>query len=202
MTAIVANGEFPRKGGKAREILADAARVVACDGAADAFVRALKRAPDFIVGDLDSLRRRPAGCREIVRVAEQETNDLAKAVRFCRERGWRDLAIFGAAGKRDDHALGNVFLAMELGIPVVTDYGRFTPVDGEISLSVQPGTPVSVFATSPDVTARSEGLEWPLSGVVFRNLYCATLNRACAPLVRISASGPLFVYVPFAGRRG
>ena len=33
MTAILANGEFPRQGGKAWTLMASAARIVACDGA-------------------------------------------------------------------------------------------------------------------------------------------------------------------------
>ena len=49
---------------------------------------------------------------EFVRVAEQETNDLDKAIRLCRERGWGDLVVVGATGLREDHAIGNVYRAL------------------------------------------------------------------------------------------
>ena len=53
----------------------------------------------------------PVSC-EFVRVAEQETNDLDKAIRLCRERGWGDLVVVGATGLREDHAIGNVYRAL------------------------------------------------------------------------------------------
>ena len=99
---LLANGDFPKKGGAAWSLLAGARRVVACDGAADAYRRRFRRPPAAVVGDLDSLARRPEGA-EVVSVPEQETNDLAKAVAWCRARGWRRLVVVGATGKREDH---------------------------------------------------------------------------------------------------
>ena len=190
---ILANGAFPRKGSEARRILETAAIVVACDGAADSYRRHYRRAPDYVVGDLDSLKGAAAGA---VKIDEQETNDLAKAIRFCRERGFAIAAIVGATGKREDHTLGNIFRAMEAGIEVVTDEGRFLPIAAgkALRLRLKKGAPVSVFATDPQTKMTSQGLEWPLDGVRFANLYCATLNRASAAKVEITSDHSAFVY--------
>lgn len=191
---ILAAGDFPRKGTYARSLLVSARRVVCCDGAWRALVRRLGRVPDVVVGDCDSIGR-GVSAAEVVRDAEQETNDLAKAVRLCRRRGWRNPVVLGATGGREDHALGNVFRAMEEGLVVVTDRGRFVPFRRRLSVSVAPGTPVSVFAADPATAMSSKGLEWPLDGVVFANLYCATLNRACADRVVIATDRPAFVFI-------
>ncbi|MBR1920526.1 MAG: hypothetical protein IJ829_00825, partial [Kiritimatiellae bacterium] len=56
---LLANGDFPARNGAAWRLLAAARRVVACDGAAYAYRRRFGKSPDAVVGDLDSLRRRP-----------------------------------------------------------------------------------------------------------------------------------------------
>ena len=84
MIAIVANGETPQ--GEALEALRRAECVIACDGAY-ARLKALGIEPDWVVGDCDSLSeedRKALGSR-LVRVDEQETNDLEKAFRFACE---------------------------------------------------------------------------------------------------------------------
>ena len=98
-------------------------------------------------------------------------------------------------GKREDHLLGNVFRALDLGVEIVTEFGRFVPVAGKASLRVSKGTPVSVFAVDPATRMTSTGLEWHLNGVKFKNLYCATLNRASAARVTLTATKPVLVYI-------
>ena len=191
---ILANGEFPKRGGEAWRLLAAAKRVVACDGASDSYRRRFGMSPSAVVGDMDSVKWFPEGS-EVVRVAEQETNDLEKAVRWCRARGWRRLVVVGASGKREDHLLGNVFRALDLGVEVVTESGRFVPVLGRASFRAAKGAAVSVFAPDPATRMTSKGLEWPLDKVAFRNLYCATLNRASASRVSLTSTRPVLVYI-------
>lgn len=191
---ILAAGDFPGRGGEARRILDAAKRVICCDSAADAFRRNCGREPFAVVGDCDSVKGRFGN---VVRVEEQDTNDLAKAVRFCREKGIGNLVILGATGKRDDHSLGNIFRALDFAIDVVTDYGRFTVLDGIKTYRVKPGSGVSVFAVDPETEMTSKGLKWPLDGVKFENLYCATLNRTVGGEVTISSTKRVYIYFPF-----
>lgn len=205
-TVILANGDFPHECGVAWNILANAERVVACDGAADAYFARFHRPPTITVGDLDSFSGTTADSHDqtesphssqIIKIPEQDTNDLAKAVMVCRERGWERPVILGATGKRDDHTLGNIMRAFEFGLEIVTDYGCFTPIFDTARLSVKPGSSISVFAPDPATRATSRGLEWPLDNVKFQNLYCATLNRASDSVVEITADKTIFVYMPF-----
>ena len=215
-TVILANGDFPKKGGAAWKLLAEATRVVCCDGATDAYRRRFRRWPDVIVGDLDSIvgglrrsgtDRRPSAGGAVrpgphagqpsvcVHIPDQDTNDLEKAMAYCAKQGWRDPVIVGATGKREDHTLGNVFRALDYGCEIVTDTGRFVPVCGKASFKVAKGAAVSIFAPDLETRMISKGLEWPLDGVRFRNLYCATLNRAMGTRVVLTATKPVSVFI-------
>lgn len=196
-TVILAAGDFPRKGTAAWDLLTGARRVVCCDSAGAAYRRRFRKWPDVIIGDMDSLPAADAARAprpRVVRIAEQDTNDLAKAVRHCAAQGWKDPVILGATGRREDHTLGNLFRALAFGLDVVTDRGRFTPVEGRRSFTVAKGASVSIFATDPATRMTSKGLEWPLDDVRFENLYCATLNRACATRLVLTATRRVYVY--------
>ena len=203
-TVILANGDFPKRGGAAWKLLAEATRVVCCDGAADAYRRRFRRWPDVIIGDLDSLSRLPSRVSRppfLVKVSDQDTNDLEKAMAYCAKQGWKSPVIVGATGKREDHTLGNVFRALDYGCEIVTDTGRFVPVCGKATFKVAKGTAVSIFAPDPKTRMTSKGLEWPLDGVRFKNLYCATLNRATGSRVTLTATRPVSVFIATTDER-
>ena len=196
-TVILAAGEFPRKGGDAWKLLVGATRVVACDSAANAYRRHFRKWPEVIIGDLDSISNthlipHPSS---LIPVSDQETNDLEKAMTYCAKRGWKNPVIVGATGKREDHTLGNVFRALAYGCEIVTDHGRFVPLCGKATFMVPKGVAVSIFAPDPKTRMTSKGLEWPLDAVRFRNLYCATLNRATASRVMLTATKLVSVFI-------
>lgn len=202
-TVILANGCFPRRK-PVLDLLRGVARIVCCDGSAAALLRH-GMTPDLVVGDLDSLPpdvRRKLG-RRVVRVAEQETNDLAKAFRLCMERGWRSLVILGAGGKREDHLLGNAsllpgFAAAGAEVRMETDYGTFLPVLKSSSFRRPVGTPVSVFSFHPEMPVTATGLVYPLNALPLPFWWSGTLNETAAPEFSLSFDGrsPLLLYFP------
>lgn len=206
-TAILANGLFPT-GAVPLEALRAAERIVCCDGAANKLV-ATGREPDWIVGDCDSLDNalRVRYGDRLVRVDEQETNDLCKAFRFCLSKGWRDVSVVGATGLREDHTLSNLSLlvdfAIDASVQMLTDTGWFTPLPGSSKLPSFPGQQVSVFSFDPAVSVYAEGLKYPLDGVRFNRWWHAALNEACGGEVRlVFEGGPLLVFQTYAGGKG
>ena len=205
--AILANGERPTHGIPLR-IFRDAGRVIACDGAWRTAIE-LGRKPDAVVGDCDSIA---AGAREtlaelgvpLVEEGEQDTNDLCKAFRYAiRICGAVDgrIVILGATGKREDHAIGNVFHLIDFAeaspaVSMVTDFGVFeVAMPPGRSWSVpQGGCAVSVFAPFADTRMSSEGLRWPLDGVAFGSLWRGTLNRAVGETFSIRTDRPAIVF--------
>ena len=200
--AILANGAMPRTKRLLSRLRA-AKRLVCCDGAlAKALKMGLK--PFAAVGDGDSLPRALAermGSRWR-KVEEQETNDLAKAVRFVLSHGAKHVDIFAADGKRPDHFLGNIFHLFDFNygtarVDMLTDEGDFTVIRANVqrTLHVGTGMAVSVFAADSAANVESTGLEWPLGGVSLDTLWRGTLNRALADEITISSDRPLLVFL-------
>ena len=208
--AILANGAPPRRTASPAifSALAEADLLVACDGAL-ATARALGREPDFVVGDGDSLSpadRTSLGTRFIA-VPEQDTNDLCKAFRFVRSRprpdGALSITLLGATGRREDHALANIFHLLDFTeeVPdteILTDDGTFTAVRGEQTFPCRPGEAVSVFAPLPGTHVTSRGLVWPRDGVDLAPLWRGTLNRTDGESFTLRTDRAILLYRPHA----
>ena len=179
---ILADGDFPQRQ-QLREMLVEAKTVICCDGAADKLL-AFGREPDWIVGDLDSVapetKSRFAG--KTVKFHEQETNDLAKAFRFCAENSIFPTAVLGASGAREDHLLGNLSRFAENavkfpGCRLYTDTGFFTAFAGQGRFAGEIGGQVSVFSFDPAQKLTSQGLKYPLENLALPWWYSGTLNE-------------------------
>ena len=206
MIVLLANGAAPRHP-IPRRILAEADQLVCCDGALAA-ARVLGREPDFVVGDGDSISpadRAALGDR-FVHIAQQDTNDLAKAFRFVRTRAPLPsdalrIAILGATGLREDHALANIFHLIDFTeeVPdtkIITDDGTFTAVHGEQTFPCRFGDAVSVFAPLPYTRVTSCGLAWPLDHVDLTPLWRGTLNRTTSNSFTLCTTHPLLIFRP------
>lgn len=194
--AVIANGAPPESPGE-RAALAACDRCVCCDRLPPPGAPPLAQ----VVGDGDSLRGAvPEGL--LHRESEQETCDLAKAIRWCRRHapGAR-LDYFAVLGRRMDHTLANLAHVYETAAEasVFGNDGRFDLFPaGEHTLALRPGGAVSLISLRPQrVTAR--GLAWPVEDLTLASLWRATLNRAEAPLLRLRCEAPIFVYRPWDG---
>lgn len=196
---IVAGGEYPTAP-QPLEVLHNAPYVVCCDGAADRYI-ATGRVPDAIVGDGDSIsaNNRTKYATRLHIVAEQETNDQTKAVRFLLEQGKRRIAIVGATGRREDHTIGNISLLIEYAragaqVRSFTDHGVFIPCNGDTTLKCRKGQQVSIFS----ITARelsAEGLLYPIYD--FTNWWQGTLNECTGEQFTIHAKGDFLLFVNY-----
>ena len=194
---IVANGEFPSASVMHRWI-DRAPLVISLDGAANRLLQ-LGYRPHLIIGDGDSIQ--PGLTErygvEFLKVDEQETNDLSKAVRHLRERGCCRLMMLGITGRRDDHTLGNIsllvyYLQMGVQAVAVTDWGTFVPCRGNALLKTTKGQQVSIFnyrATG----FKSNDLVYPPYDTTM--LWQGTLNEATSDRLSIQAEGDYLVYL-------
>ena len=196
---IVAGGEFPTAP-QPLEVLQGAQYVVCCDGAADRYI-ATGSVPDAIVGDGDSIsaenREKYAHLLHII--AEQESNDQTKAVRFLIEHGKRRIAIVGATGMREDHTIGNISLLIEYAragceVCSFTDHGVFIPCNGTTVHKCRKGQQVSIFSiTAKDLSA--EGLLYPIYD--FNNWWQGTLNECTGDEFTIKANGEYLLFINY-----
>ena len=201
---ILADGEFPRRP-QLLEMLKRAKCVICCDGAADKLLT-FGREPDWIVGDLDSVspETRNRFADRAVKFFEQETNDLAKSFRFCREKGFTVSAILGAAGAREDHFLGNLGQFAEVssffpGIRLYTETGYFCCFAGQGSFEAPAGSQVSIFSFDPRAELNSAGLKYPLKNLSLMWWYSGTLNEVCVSpfTLQSSSSTPILLFFKY-----
>ena len=174
---IVANGQFPTHA-IPLAILHDAKHIVACDGAIHHIPQA-----EAVIGDGDSV---PEAFRsKLIRIEEQDDNDLTKATRYCVENGWKRIAYLGCTGKREDHTLGNISLLMR--------YYRDMGVDGTINRTFpsMKGQQISLWNFGSHQLA-STGLHWDAYN--FQEWWQGTLNEALGEEFAITADGYYMVY--------
>lgn len=201
-TVIIADGEFPTHH-VPLDYLRNAEKIICCDGSAENLVNA-GFIPDAIVGDMDSLGKELASrfADRIFADNDQDTNDLTKAVMWCRKSGETDIIILGATGKREDHTIGNISLLAEyskfINVMMVTDTGVFLPFHKTCRIESVKGQQVSIFSIDSETKITSEGLKYPLLRRKLKNWWEATLNEATGEIIELEfRGGPVLVFLEF-----
>ena len=164
---ILGNGDYPSHD-IPLGILRNARHIVCCDGAGASLIeRGI--VPEAIIGDGDSLpqdfKREYADIIHIVN--EQEHNDQTKATLFCREQGYRRIAV------------------------MVTDHGYFIPCRGRNEFVTFARQQVSIFNMGCTKIS-AEGLAWRTYD--YRRWWQGTLNEAEGDRVVIDTDGNCIVF--------
>lgn len=137
-------------------------RVVGVDGGTDeAIGRGIE--VSVAVGDFDSIinsdiKRHP--------LPYQHSSDLAKALLWAHQNGASEVDVVGVSGGRTDHQLA-AFAALieapsDLEIRLHFDDFISLRCDDEISLHLEEGIPISIFAFTPCAHITLSGVEYPL----------------------------------------
>lgn len=198
------------------------ASVIAVDGG---FLplEAIACVPDVVLGDFDSLGQVPEGLPKTTEVLtypkHKDESDMELALMLARERGFDEVAVYGALGGRLDHTLANLQLLAsfsEKGLRVVAidlptrdgavsslqpSATALTFLTGPASLTLEPhsGETISVFSLSDaclDVTEM--GLAYPLDHVALTNRTSWGLSNEFteSPATITVGSGTLVVFHP------
>lgn len=196
-TVILANGDLPTHS-ISLSILNNCDYLVCCDGATNNIL-STDRIPDAIVGDCDSLsiENQQRFANIINRVAEQDTNDLTKAVNFCIKQGRTSITILGATGKREDHTIANISLLCEYiqyaDVEMITDYGIFNGINQPSAFESYRKQQVSLFCIDQKPLT-SQQLYYPINNHIFTNWWQASLNEAIDEEFVIETAGRTIVY--------
>ena len=190
---IFANGELPTSK-KANEELLSNKFILCCDGAVFK-AESLSIEPDLIIGDLDSINNniKKKYKDKIIKIEDQDSNDLYKALIWAEKNNVESVSIIGADGGSDDHYLGNLFIILEndfnFKIKLITNNGQFNLTNSEEFSSVE-NQRVSLFCLDKEAKITSCGLKYKLKNYQFNNLYGATLNIAKTKKFKIECDSP------------
>ncbi|MDR0835324.1 MAG: thiamine diphosphokinase [Tannerella sp.] len=198
---IVAAGDFPRHEIPVATLDRNRENIISCDSAANEL---LQRGymPKFGIGDGDSIAptaKKLLSDRMIV-VAEQENNDLTKAVKFAVSMNMKKIAILGATGKREDHTLGNIGLLADYmdvaDVVMLTDYGCFFAMNGNKTVKAKPGQQISFFCMdAAPLTVR--GVKWLIENRTLTRWWQGTLNEVTEENVEIETQGKIVVFLKY-----
>ncbi len=206
-TIVLANGAFP-KNPLALALIdlwvqaEEGFELICCDGAVNKLQSYTPKYPDILIGDLDSVtpELKEQLKDKTLHVADQNTNDLTKAINYLsQELGRKSVLLLGAAGEREDHFLANISLLPSYAnlldeLIMLTDEGVFYLIQEKSSFDVEIGQQISVFnfSLSP-ITLK--GVHWELEESSLPELWCGTLNRADEELIWTTSTNPFLLYL-------
>ena len=195
---VLANGEFPINQIPLSLLQRDIP-IVCCDGAIEALDK-FGKTPLALIGDGDSVSESLKN-KYLDRwyfIADQETNDLTKAMNYCIEKGFKNIAIIGATGKREDHTLANISLLIEyarkVNIRMFTDYGVFTPIFTTTTFQSFAKQQVSIFSIEATNKLTSQNLRYPIENRQFKYWWEGSLNEAIKENFTLFTKGEVIIF--------
>lgn len=198
---IVANGKFPKKF-SVLNILRTAKQIICCDGGANKLLLN-GFTPSVIIGDIDSISKenKQKFKEKIIKINDQETNDLTKAVNWCVENNIDSVVIIGATGNREDHTIGNVFLLpsylQKIKVSMFTDYGVYFPINQPTQFRSYKGQQISIFPAEYNSKVTTHNLKYPLNKANLTELWQGTLNESLGTSFEIETNNKYIVYCLF-----
>lgn len=163
----------------------------------------LRRQPDLVLGDFDSLGSVPQQLPHMTVPVEKDDTDTLLAARIALERGFRDIRIYGAFGGRLDHTLANLqtleFLQNAGADACLVSSENYAFLQSAGTRREYPrieGFSFSVFSWSARCTGVTlSGTYYPLeNGVLTRDFPLGVSNHITAQAAAVSlAEGTLLV---------
>jgi len=145
--------------------------IICADGGANRITEYDIR-PHYIIGDLDSASLETLSEMEdvkIIRIPEQETTDLFKALKFAENHGAEKVVVFGATGARPDHFLGNISLLGafkdSLDVQLIDEWCTILLITHAVIIRGVPGQTISLWPLAGEAAGVvTAGLKFQLNG--------------------------------------
>ena len=143
--------------------------LVSADGGANTLIGKAV-VPNYIIGDLDSLKRKEVWQEKgvkLVEIVEQDTTDFEKCIYSCNASLY---LCIGFVGKRVDHFLSvcsTIIKYYSKRLIIIGSHDIIFHIPRSIKLVLPLGTRVSLFPMDSLKGVKSTGLYWPISGLEF-----------------------------------
>lgn len=172
---LIANGEIRQKEFYQERMKTEKYDLIVCadGGANNAY--ALGLMPQVIVGDMDSIKTDVRAYYEnqgvdfhILPPAKDET-DTEMALDYLLKAGCSSIDLFGCLGGRSDHAIGNIYLLVELAkkgakARLVDEHNTLRVLLESETIDTKPGETISLIPLTEMVEEITlEGMTYPLN---------------------------------------
>ena len=198
---IIANGEPPRDT-LIKKLVDKSDCIIAADGGSN-FCYKKNIYPHFIIGDLDSIDPETISHfkdAEVIRLAEQNTHDLDKAITFAKTFKPVVIRIVAAFGRRLDHSIANLLFLQSDSDQVILEFfddqGQLTAISCDQTINLPIGQTVSLFSFLPVYGLSLRGFKYSLHNKDFPKGFNGLSNTIAADDAQISIKkGLLFLYI-------
>ena len=178
--------------------------IIACDGALGNCIKH-QIVVDYLIGDMDSVDQAMLDYArlnniEIVKIPDQQNNDLSKAIQFARNLSAQSIDIIGIDGGRPEHQFANYMslfehsenIRMHLDDSIVIAINKNQPLHHSIEI----GTSFSVFSIGESKAVNLAGGKWRLNSVDLDSSSTGLHNIAVETEITLScASGKLLIFI-------
>lgn len=169
---ILANGEPPSKKVFNYFSRNDYNFLICADGGANSAAK-LNLIPDFIIGDLDSIK--PCvydyfydKC-EIIQVKSQNDTDVEKCLKFAIKKKYDNVILLGSTGSRLDHSFCNIGIVLKyfdrITIKIIHKKSILSAHTGDVTLNTIPNEIISIYGIDSKTRITSNGLKFPLKNI-------------------------------------
>jgi thiamine pyrophosphokinase len=178
--------------------------LVCADGASNS-LKKNKIIPNIIIGDMDSAK--PATLShfrkrnvEIRKIEDQETTDFEKSLMYCIENNFKNILIFGASSKRQDHTLNNYSVLKRyyksLNLKIIDNKYEIFFIDKKISFEYPKNKSISLMPMPYAGGITTKGLKYKLDNEALElGLREGTLNISNGKNISIEfTSGDLLLF--------
>lgn len=200
---IIGNAR-PEDLAKWSELIEKSDLIIACDGAMKNCAES-SVAVDFLIGDMDSisdetLQYAESKNTEIIKILDQQNNDLSKAISFAQNLSPQSIDIIGVDGGRSDHQFANYFSLLECQVDTTLhlDDCKVIPVNKSNPMirSIELEKEFSVFSIGQSFGVNLSGGRWELNDAELSPSSVGLHNVAVADNLIINCSdGNLLVFV-------
>lgn len=166
---ILLNGKFPFK--IFDNYYKNSIYLICADGAANEIMK-YKIIPNIILGDLDSAKKKTLKYYknlgvQIRKIEEQDTTDFEKALLYSIENNFRNILIFGASSKRQDHTLNNYSVLKRyykaLNLKIIDTKFEIFFIDKNISIDYPKNKSISMMPMPIAKGITTKGLKYKLT---------------------------------------
>ena len=167
---ILANGSPPHKKVISYLDKKGYKTLICADGGANSTLK-YDIIPDFIIGDLDSIKPETYDyfydrCR-IIQIKRQNDTDVEKCLKFAIKQKFNETILLGGTGDRLDHSFCNLGIVLKFSdkINIETIHGKslLSVLKGKLKLKTVPGEIISIYGFDRKTKIKSKGLKYPLT---------------------------------------
>jgi len=170
---ILANGKPPKKNVIQFLLKYNYSTLICADGGANK-AKKLNLIPDFIIGDLDSIKESTLKFYQdkskIIKLKRQNDTDVEKCLKYAIQKRFEEAILSGVTGDRLDHTFCNLGIVIKffnkIKLKVIAEESLLAPYTGKVELKTFPGEIISLYGFDKKTRISSKDLKYPLKNTI------------------------------------